>query len=233
MTTRIAVLASGGGSNLQAIIDHLDALGDARGGEIVLVASDRPGAGALARAKDRRITTAAIANTPNALWHLLDEHGVELVALAGYLRFVPDRVTRQYEGRIVNVHPSLLPSFGGAGMYGLKVHQAAIDAGVRVSGATVHFVDSQYDHGAIIAQWPVPVYPLDDARTLAARVLSVEHLLYPRVIDALAAGRIRLANGNRVSGSVTWQGATDDKLFGIASSRSDEIAGGIDALLPR
>ena len=233
MKTRIAVLASGGGSNLQAIIDHLDARGNESGGEIVLVASDRAGAGALERAKDRRITTAVIANAPDALSKLLDEHGVELVALAGYLRFVPDKVTRRYEGKIVNVHPSLLPAFGGVGMYGMKVHQAAIAAGVRVSGATVHFVDSVYDHGPIIAQWPVPVYPLDDARTLATRVLTVEHLLFPRVIDALAAGRIRLASGNRVSGAVTWQGATDDQLFGIASSQSPEIAGDIESLLQR
>lgn len=231
MTTRIAVLASGGGSNLQAIMDHLDARGDARGGEIVLVASDRPGAGALERASARRIATATISNAPDALSKLLDEHGIELVALAGYLRFVPDKVTRQFEGRIVNVHPSLLPSFGGVGMYGMKVHQAAIDAGVRVSGATVHFVDALYDHGAIIAQWPVPVYPLDDARTLAARVLTVEHLLFPRVIDALAAGRIRLTKSNRVSGGVTWQGASDDQLFAIASSQGTDVGGKIDALL--
>ena len=233
MTTRIAVLASGGGSNLQALMDHLDARGSERGGEIVLVATDRPGAGVLERARERRIATATISSTPDSLSRLLKEHGIELIALAGYLRFVPDKVTKKYAGKIVNVHPSLLPAFGGAGMYGMKVHQAAIDAGVRVSGATVHFVDSLYDHGAIIAQWPVPVYPMDDARTLAARVLTVEHLLFPRVVDALAASRIRLTTGNRVSGSVTWQGTNEDQLFAIASSHSAEIAGTIDALLQR
>ena len=231
MTTRIAVLASGGGSNLQAIMDYLDTRGSERGGEVVLVASDRPGAGALDRARARRIATASITNAPDSLWTLLDEHGIDLVALAGYLRFVPDRVTKHYAGNIVNVHPSLLPSFGGAGMYGMRVHQAAIDAGVRVSGATVHFVDAEYDRGPIIAQWPVPVFPADDAHTLAARVLTVEHLLYPRVIDALAAGRIQLMPNNRVSGGISWHGASEDQLFAISSSHELDIAGNIDALL--
>jgi len=232
MITRIAVLASGGGSNLQAILDHLDALDSQRGGEVVLVASDRADAGALQRARTRRVATSVI-SYDDALEPLFAEHRIDLVALAGYLRFVPDAITQRYAGRIVNVHPSLLPAFGGKHLYGMKVHQAAIDAGVRVSGATVHFVDAQYDHGPIIAQWPVPVYPLDDARTLSARVLTVEHLLYPRVVDALAARRIRLTGGNRVSGSVTWEGTNEDKLFAIASSRSGTLAEGMDALLPR
>ena len=232
MTTRIAVLASGGGSNLQAILDHLDALQSQRGGEVALVVSDRHDAGALQRARGRGIATKVI-SYDGALDPLFVEHDIGLVALAGYLRFVPDAITQRYAGRIVNVHPSLLPAFGGKGMYGMKVHQAAIDAGVRVSGATVHFVDFQYDHGPIIAQWPVPVYPLDDARTLAARVLTVEHLLYPRVVDALAAGRIRLTGGNRVSGSVTWKGTNEEQLFAIASSGSGALVEGMDGLLPR
>ena len=95
---------------------------------------------------------------------------------------------------MVNVHPALLPAFGGRGMYGNRVHHAVIESGARVSGVTVHFVDTQYDHGAIIAQWPVPVFASDDAGTLAARVLRVEHILYPRVIDAVAAGRLSLAS---------------------------------------
>ena len=231
MTTRIAVLASGGGSNLQAIFDHFDALGAACAGDVVLVASDRPDSAAIQRAQKRGIATSVI-SYDGALESLFTEHRIDLVALAGYLRFIPDAITQRFAGRIVNVHPSLLPSFGGEGMYGMKVHAAAVDAGVRVSGATVHFVDAQYDHGPIIAQWPVPVYPLDDARTLAARVLTVEHLLYPRVVDALAAGRIRLTGGNRVSGSVTWMGTNEEKLFAIASSRSGTLAEDMDALLP-
>jgi folate-dependent phosphoribosylglycinamide formyltransferase PurN len=125
---------------------------------------------------------------------------VDLIALAGYLRFIPVDVTRRWRGRIVNVHPSLLPSFGGAGMYGIRVHQAVIAAGVRVTGVTVHFVDEEYDRGPIIAQWPVPVLPHDDAETLARRVLAVEHRLYPAALDALASGTITLGGDARVIG---------------------------------
>ncbi len=195
MSARLAVLASGGGTNLQAILDHLAALGDARAGDVVLVASDRPGAGALDRARRRGIATAAIRTRANPggrpLLELLREARVDYVVLAGYLRLVPEDVVRAFPGRIVNVHPGLLPAFGGAGMYGHRVHEAVIAAGERESGPTVHFVDEQFDHGAVIAQWRVPVDPADSADALAARVLRVEHLLYPRVVQALAAGRVR------------------------------------------
>jgi len=191
-------LASGGGSNLQAILDHLERLGDRRGGEVVLVASDRSDAGALVRATQYNISTAVIATQANPsgtpLGVLLANHRADFVVLAGYLKLVPVDVIATYEGRVINVHPALLPSFGGPGMYGRRVHRAVIDAGVRVSGVTVHFVDTEYDRGRIIAQWPVPVFPGDDASTLAARVLRVEHLVYPRVVDAVASGRTTLAN---------------------------------------
>ena len=194
MTTRIAVLASGGGSNLQAILDHFDALGDQRSGRVVAVASNRETAGALERARRCDIPTAVLGNEPAAakatLERLLDEHGVEFIALAGYLRLVPTEVVARFDGRIVNVHPALLPAFGGQGMYGNRVHHAVIASGARVSGVTVHFVDAHYDQGTIIAQWPVPVFPSDDAGTLADRVLRVEHIFYPRVIDAIAGGRV-------------------------------------------
>ncbi|HET7458439.1 MAG TPA: phosphoribosylglycinamide formyltransferase, partial [Gemmatimonadaceae bacterium] len=165
MTVRIAVLASGGGSNLQALIDHLDWLGEARRAEVALVLSNRADAGALDRARRRGIDARVIASPDDgdALLSTLRGANVELVALAGYLKLVPAAVTRAYRGRVLNVHPALLPSFGGAGMYGRRVHQAVLDAGARVSGATVHFVDDQYDRGAIAAQWPVPVLPTDDA----------------------------------------------------------------------
>ena len=196
MKSRIAVLASGGGSNLQAIIDHLDQLGARRGGEIVLVASDRSRAGALERAARRQIPVAVLASAKEPegaqLDGLLDEHQVDLVVLAGYLRLVPDDIVAKYHGRIVNVHPALLPAFGGPGMYGQRVHHAVIESGARVTGVTAQFVDEQYDRGRIIAQWPVPVFGSDDAGTLAARVLRVEHLLYPRIVDAIAAGRMTL-----------------------------------------
>jgi formyltetrahydrofolate-dependent phosphoribosylglycinamide formyltransferase len=199
---RIAVLASGGGSNLQALIDYFASLGERRAGDIVVVASDRESAPALARALDAGIPTAVLASLkvpegPTLDW-VLREHGVDLVALAGYLKFVPQAVTRRYGGRILNVHPSLLPEFGGPGMYGARVHRAALAAGAAVSGASVHFVDDVYDHGAVIAQWPVPVLPGDDEHTLAARVLRAEHALYPRVVQAVAAGEVRLTPDGRV-----------------------------------
>ena len=123
-----------------------------------------------------------------------------VVALGGYLRFVPTEVTRRWRGRIVNVHPSLLPAFGGAGMYGARVHQAVLDAGVRVTGATVHFVDDEYDRGPIIAQWPVPVSAGDTAESLAKRVLAVEHALYPAALHGVARGSITLGADGRVTG---------------------------------
>jgi phosphoribosylglycinamide formyltransferase-1 len=198
MKSRIAVLASGGGSNLQAIIDHLDQLGARRGGDVVLVASSRSDAGALERAARREIPVAVLASAKEPegahLDGLLVEHQVDLIVLAGYLKLVPRDVVAKYQGRIVNVHPALLPAFGGPGMYGQRVHHAVIESGARVTGVTAQFVDEQYDRGRIIAQWPVPVFGSDDAGTLAARVLRVEHLLYPRVVDAVAAGRMTLEN---------------------------------------
>jgi formyltetrahydrofolate-dependent phosphoribosylglycinamide formyltransferase len=198
----VAVLASGGGSNLQALFDHLDGLGDHRAAEVVLVASDRAGAGALERARRHGVTAHVLDATARTtgLADLLTEYGAELVVLAGYLRLVPNDVTRAWRGHIVNVHPALLPAFGGPGMYGDRVHAAVLASGARVSGVTVHFVDEQYDRGAIIAQWPVPVLPGDTPPVLAERVLAVEHLLYPRVIQRLAAGEIRLRDDGTAEG---------------------------------
>lgn len=192
---RLAVLASGAGSNLQAIIDHLDALGAARAAEVVLVASNRADAGALARARAGRIAATVIADPADgrALARLLDAHRVELIALAGYLKLVPHEVTERWRGRIVNIHPALLPGFGGPGMYGRRVHEAVIAAGQRESGATVHQVDDAYDRGAIVAQERVPVEPGDTPESLAARVLGAEHRLYPRTLQALA---LALATSN-------------------------------------
>ena len=199
---RIAVLVSGGGSNLQALLDHLDALGDARAADVVLVAADRPQAGALARAAARGIP-AAVLDAPAdaaALDALLVAHGVDLVVLAGYLKLVPAEVTRRFRGRMLNVHPALLPAFGGPGMYGARVHRAVLATGARVSGPTVHFVDEHYDRGAIVAQWPVPVSAIDTPETLAARVLRAEHALLPRVVQALAAGALTLDDAGRATG---------------------------------
>lgn len=202
MTARVAVLASGSGSNLQAILDYFDALGTERAATVALVASDRAQAGALDRARRHSIPALALDQWQrgDGLSALFEAHDVEFIALAGYLRFVPTDVTRRWRGRIVNVHPSLLPSFGGAGMYGLRVHQAVIAAGVRVTGATVHFVDEEFDRGPIIAQWPVPVLPADTPDAVAARVLAVEHRLYPAALNAVAGGRVTLGDDGRVRG---------------------------------
>jgi phosphoribosylglycinamide formyltransferase 1 len=193
---RIAVLASGGGTNLQAILEHFHARSGQPAGEVVVVASDRHDAGALERARACRIPTAIIQGrapaTGQPLDDILGEHRVDVIALAGYLRLVPEGTVDRYRGRIINIHPALLPSFGGAGMYGARVHQAVLDSGARVSGATVHFVDHAYDRGPVIAQWPVPIFAGDTADSLAARVLRVEHVLYPLAIDAVVAGRISL-----------------------------------------
>ncbi len=196
------MFASGGGSNLQAICDHLDGLGATAPAELALVVSDRANAGALERARARGCSAVCVPKDGAAsLPGLLAEHGVTLIALAGYLRLVPPAIVTAFRGRILNVHPALLPAFGGAGMYGARVHDAVLRAGVRVTGPTVHFVDERYDEGAIIAQWPVPVRSDDTAASLGARVLAVEHRIYPWAVAAVAAGAVRLGPDGRAVGT--------------------------------
>ena len=198
---RIAVFASGSGSNLQAIFDHFD--GPAFGvAAVALVVSDHIMAGALDRARARDIPAHHVHHSDiDTMQRLLTALHIDLIALAGYLKFVPAELTRAWRGRMVNVHPALLPAFGGPGMYGLRVHAAVIAAGARTSGPTVHFVDDQYDHGPIIAQQSVPVLPGDSPQSLAARVLEAEHQLYPRVLAAVASGDVRLSDGGEVRGA--------------------------------
>lgn len=227
---RVAVLASGGGSNLQAIVEHLDARGDDRAADVALVVGSRPEIGALARATSRGIPAVALGDAGESLDALLDAHGIDLVVLAGWLRLVPAAVTRRFHGRLLNVHPALLPAFGGHGMYGLRVHRAVVAAGVRVSGATVHFVDEEYDRGAIVAQWPVPVFAGDAPEDVAARVLRVEHALYPRVVDAVAAGRVSLAPDGTVRGAFDIPLHARDAAFTMADDRA-LIAAQIDDAL--
>ena len=228
---RIAVLASGGGTNLQAMLDHFDSCGTPAG-EVVVVASDRQSAGALERARVHHIPTAIVQARSSAagqpLDDILDEHRIDMIALAGYLRLVPERTVDRYRGRIVNIHPALLPAFGGAGMYGPRVHQAVLDSGATVSGATAHFVDHAYDRGPVIVQWPVPVFADDTADTLAARVLRVEHVLYPLAIDAVAGGRISLDE----TGAVRWSAgapptataAHDESTFTLSALSGPRLA---------
>lgn len=188
MKARIAVLASGGGTNLQAILDHFTALGDAAAGEVVVVASNRASAGALDRARAAGLDALVFdPRSEDDLARILTGRAIQLVALAGYLRLVPPSVIARYPGRIVNVHPGPLPAFGGAGMYGRRVHEAVLAAGLRETAVTVHLVTEQYDDGPPLATWPVPVLEDDTPDALAARVLRVEHIIFPRIIDALAA----------------------------------------------
>jgi formyltetrahydrofolate-dependent phosphoribosylglycinamide formyltransferase len=188
MKARIAVLASGNGSNLQAILDHFTALGDAACGEIVIVGSNRVSAGALERARAAGVDTAVFdARSEDDLSRILSGRDIQVVALAGYLRLIPPSVIEKYHGRIINVHPGPLPRFGGAGMYGARVHEAVLAAGLRETAVTVHLVTENYDEGSPLAMWPVPVLDNDTPDSLAARVLRVEHLIFPRILDALCA----------------------------------------------
>jgi phosphoribosylglycinamide formyltransferase-1 len=187
---RVAVLASGGGSNLQALLDRFR---DAATARVARVIGSRGGIGALERAERAGVPAAVVdarALGPDAFRERLaaELEGIDLVVLAGWLQLVPVEVVARFHGRMLNVHPALLPAFAGKGMYGMRVHRAVIAAGVRVSGATVHLVDERYDEGAIVAQWPVPVLPGDTPEALAARVLAVEHRILPLAVEALARG---------------------------------------------
>ena len=188
MPSRLAVLASGRGSNLQAIIDHFDNLARERIAKVVLVASNRTDSPALLRAATASIDTASF--NPNddgsELLALLQKFRIDLVVLAGYLKRIPPMVIGEYAGRIINIHPALLPAFGGEGMYGARVHEAVIASGATETGVTVHLVDDEYDRGPILAQWRVRVDKSDTAESLAARVLNVEHVVYPRVVEMVA-----------------------------------------------
>ena len=202
-TLRVAVLASGGGSNLQALLDAAD--DPAAGFSVVLVVSNKADAGALARAARAGRSAATIredGQDPERILALFAESGADLVVLAGYLKLVPAAVVSAFRGRMLNIHPALLPAFGGSGMFGRKVHQAVLAAGARVSGATVHVVDEVYDHGQILAQWPVPVAPDDTPETLAARVLGGEHRLLPAVVRAWARGGAAAALSLGIQGNV-------------------------------
>jgi formyltetrahydrofolate-dependent phosphoribosylglycinamide formyltransferase len=153
------------------------------------VVSNNPNAGALERARKAGVAWSVLQDPADgpAIVRLLQSHDVSLIVLAGYLKLVPPDVVAAFEGRMINIHPALLPSFGGKGMYGHHVHEAVLASGATISGPTVHLVSEEYDKGQIVAQWPVPVFPGDTADTLAARVLAVEHQLLPAVV--LAAGR--------------------------------------------
>lgn len=180
---RVAVLVSGSGTNLQAL---LDALHDSPLARVTRVISNRPEAGALERARRAAVPTTVLRDPQDPAELLAALRDAHLVVLAGYLKLVPPGVVDRFRGRMINIHPALLPDFGGPGMYGRHVHEAVLASGARESGATAHFVDEAFDRGAIIAQEQVPVEPHDTPDTLAARVLEAEHRLLPKVVLELA-----------------------------------------------
>lgn len=200
---RLAVFASGRGSNFEAILDAIQK--KKLPAEVALLVSNKPSAGALETAKTQSIPThihrrkdyATPDSYSKGLVGALEGAGVNFIVLAGYLAMIPPEVVQAYRHRIINIHPSMLPSFGGKGMYGLNVHKAVLDYGARWTGVTVHFVDELYDTGPVILQEPVRVEPDDTPESLAARVLKTEHTLYPRVIGLFAAGHIAV-EGRRV-----------------------------------
>ncbi len=190
-TLVIGVLASGRGSNLQAIIDAIE--GGGLEAKIGVVLSNKKNAHALQRAKRHHIPFQYVdpKDCPSReiydtiLLGLLKTHQVELVVLAGYMRLLTSELVRPYQGRIINVHPSLLPAFPG-----LHAHQQALDYGVKVSGCTIHFVDEEMDHGPVIAQASVPVFSGDKESSLSERILREEHRLLPKVIQEYSEGRL-------------------------------------------
>ena len=194
MSVRIAVLVSGSGTNLQALID---ARGNVlRSGEIALVVSNVPGAYALERAKKAGIATEVVSKKElgsqaafeEKLIGVLTEHRIDLIILAGFMTILTGNLTARYPKRILNVHPSLIPSFCGEGFYGLRVHQAALDYGVKVTGATVHFVNEIPDGGEIIAQKAVEILPDDTPETLQRRVMEqAEWILLPQAAEKVCA----------------------------------------------
>ena len=186
---KIAVLISGGGTDLQSIIDAVES--GKINGEIGLVISNKKDAYGLKRAENHNIK-AVFDNDEESIIERLKKEDTDLVVLAGFLKILSSKFTRAFENRIINIHPSLIPSFCGKGYYGLKVHQAAIDYGVKVSGATVHFVDENADTGPIIAQETVDVFPEDTAESLQKRVLEVEHRILPMVVSKYCDEKIEV-----------------------------------------
>ncbi|MBQ7447218.1 MAG: phosphoribosylglycinamide formyltransferase [Eubacterium sp.] len=200
---KIAVLVSGGGTNLQAIIDKI-ADGTITNTGIVTVISNNAGAYALERAKKAGIPAACISPKDyadreefhEALLEAVDASGADLIVLAGYLVVIPEEMIRRYRNRIINIHPSLIPSFCGTGYYGLKVHEGALARGVKITGATCHFVDEGTDTGPIILQKAVEVQQDDTPESLQRRVMEqAEWVILPQAIDLIANGKIEVVDG--------------------------------------
>jgi len=191
---KIGVLISGGGTNLQAVIDNCE--NKTINGEVKVVISNKSEAFGLKRAKNHNIK-AIFENKEDKIIEILKENKVELVVLAGYLKIISPKLVNEYRNRIINIHPSLIPAFCGKGYYGEKVHQGVIDYGAKVTGATVHFVDEGADTGPIIMQKTVEVKQDDDVKKLAARVLDVEHEILTKSIAMFCENKLTV-QGRRV-----------------------------------
>lgn len=201
---RVCVCVSGGGTNLQAIIDAIDA-GRITNAQLVSVISNNKGAYALERAKNKGIDTACVSPKDyenralfnEAFLRCVDEARPDLIVLAGFLVVLPPEMIQRYEGRIINVHPALIPSFCGKGYYGLRVHEAALERGVKVTGATVHFVDEGTDTGPILLQKAVEVLPGDTPQALQQRVMEqAEWVILPQAIHMIANGQVDELSGD-------------------------------------
>ncbi len=198
---KLGILASGGGTNLQSLIDASEAGGGSA--EITVVISNNSNSGALKRAAKHGIpalhlsgrTHPDLAKLDRAILHGLLDHGAEFTALAGYMKKLGPETLSRYRNRITNIHPALLPDFGGQGMYGLHVHQAVLAAKRTMSGATVHLVDSAYDEGPVLAQQSVPVKADDTPDSLQGRVLCIEHRIYPQTFQEISDGLIYIGDG--------------------------------------
>ena len=201
---RVGVMVSGGGTNLQAILDAVDS-GKVTNAEVVTVISNNPNAYALERAKKHGIPAICISPKQfetreafnEALLEQVDACNLDLIVLAGFLVKIPEKMVERYQHRIINIHPSLIPSFCGVGYYGLKVHEAALARGVKVTGATVHFVDGGTDTGPIILQKAVEVHEGDTPKVLQQRVMEeAEWVIMPRAIDLIANGKVTVEDGH-------------------------------------
>ncbi len=192
---RLAVFVSGRGSNFKSLYEKV------KSGDICLVITDNPDAGALDYANEKNIDNYVLRideeNYTERLLSLLNKYKIDFILLAGYLKKIPEEVVSKFKWRILNIHPALLPKFGGKGMFGKNVHKAVIDAGEKETGVTIHFIDDEYDKGLIIAQETVKVLPGDTAETLSKRVLEIEHKLYPYIVELLCRDKIKIEN-NRV-----------------------------------
>lgn len=200
----IAVFASGRGSNFEALLRRIDQ--DNIPARIAAVISNNREAGVLQTARNNDIPAYHIERSSfetgeefaDVLDEVFDRHHVNFVALAGYIRKIPPRVLRRFPNRVLNIHPALLPKYGGKGMYGERVHQAVIESGDNVSGATIHIVDAEYDQGPIVVQQKVPVLPNDTPEALAERVLEVEHRIYAEAVRLFAENRVKVDTGKVV-----------------------------------